>query len=190
MFKNLVYKNRTIRRYDENYKITGDQLMELIDLARMAPSSMNLQPLKFFIATDIQKNQMISQYLLWAGYLKEWECPKEGERPTAHIIIMRDLSITKLPSCDHGIAAQTIMLGAAEQGLGGCIHSAMNKKKLQELLNIPEQYEILLVLSLGKPKEDVIVEPVANNDIKYWRDEEGRHHVPKRKLEDIIIEHF
>ena len=147
MFKNLVYKNRTIRRFDGSYIVSKEILEELVDLARMTPSSMNLQPLKYYITNSKKTNELIYKHLIWAGCQVEGEGSGSAELPTAHIIVLRDTDITKHASCDHGIAAQTIMLGATEKGLGGCMHSGFKKAELQALLNIPEKYQILFVLS-------------------------------------------
>jgi nitroreductase len=89
---------------------------------------------------------------------------------------------------DQGIAAQTIMLAATERGLGGCIMSNVQRTRLKQALNIPEKYDILLVLAIGKPKETVVIEEISDGeDIKYWRDPAAVHHVPKRKLADVVI---
>jgi len=89
---------------------------------------------------------------------------------------------------DHGIAAQSILLGATEAGLGGCIIATIRKERLRQELSIPDHYEILLVLALGKPKEIVEIEVIGpDGDIKYWRDDQGIHHVPKRSLDEIIV---
>ena len=114
--------------------------------------------------------------------------PCEGERPSAYVVILGDTGISGSFGCDHGIAAQSIMLGATEKGLGGCIIASIEKQGLREVLQIPPRYEILLVLALGKPKETVVIETVGpTGGTKYWRDDEGVHHVPKRLLDDIII---
>ncbi len=121
-------------------------------------------------------------------YLKDWPGPTEGERPSAYIIILEDKQIEHPLHCDHGIAAQSILLGATEKGLGGCIIGAVNKPRLRQALNIPERYEILLLLALGKPKEKVVIEKLEpDGSIDYWRDGKGVHHVPKRALEAIIL---
>jgi nitroreductase len=125
---------------------------------------------------------------MWAGYLTDWSGPAEGEKPSAYMVILGDKNIAESFSCDHGIAAQSIMLGAVEKGLGGCIIASINKKELTRVLNIPSHYEILLVLALGKPSETVVIENVeSDGDIKYWRDSDDIHHVPKRLLDDLII---
>jgi nitroreductase len=166
-----------------------ETLRGLVDLARLSPSGSNLQSLKYILSNQPDKNATIFENLAWAGYLKDWPGPQDGERPSAYIIVLGDATISKSFGCDHGIAAQSIMLGAADQGLGGCIIGSIRRADLSATLHIPTQYEILLVLALGKPKEIVQVEPIGpDGSVKYWRDEQGVHHVPKRALDDIIID--
>jgi nitroreductase len=189
MMKDLVFENRSRRRFYQDVPVTRKTLEELVDLARLSPSAANRQPLKYIISCDLARNALIFPNTAWAGYLKGWGGPKEGERPSAYIIILGDKEIAENFGCDHGIAAQSIMLGAVERGLGGCMIGAVKRKELSEALKIPPRYEILLVLALGKPKEKVVVETVgADGDIKYWRDKDEVHHVPKRRLEDIIVD--
>lgn len=188
MIEELVRRNRSYRRFHENRSIDKETLQELINLARLSPSSANLQPLKYIISNTPEKNSLVFPCLAWAGYLKDWPGPQEGERPSAYIIILGDTEITKNFGCDHGIAAQSILLGATEKGLNGCIVGSVQREKLSKSLNIPERYEILLVVALGIRKETAVIEEVRNNDIKYWRDEKGVHHVPKRSLPEIILE--
>jgi nitroreductase len=188
MIRDLVIKNRTCRRFYEEVAIELQTLRELVDLARLSASGANLQPLKYILSCEPQKNALIFPHLGWAGYLKDWSGPSEGERPAAYIIILNDTQISENPGCDHGIAAQSILFGATEKGLGGCMIGTINKQKLRKDLEIPSRYQILLVLALGKPKEHVIIESVNDSgDIKYFRDNEGKHHVPKRDLDDIIL---
>lgn len=188
MLRELVERNRSYRRFDESWKIEEATLRELVEYARVTPSSANLQPLKYMISSEPQRNAMIFPHLRWAGYLAEWPGPGTGERPTAYIVILRDTDIFRAESCDHGIAAQTILLGAVEKGFGGCMIGNMDREGLAADLKIPEHLEILLVLALGKPAEEVRLEPVGSDgDMKYWRDEKGVHHVPKRSLEEILV---
>jgi len=187
-FADLVRENRSRRRFYQDVSIELETLKELVGLARLTPSARNQQPLKYILSNTAEKNAKIFSCLSWALDIKGWGGPAEGERPSAYIIILSDTEIAKTMGCDHGIAAQTIMLGAVEKGLGGCIMALVKKEQLRELLAIPGRYEILLVLALGKPKEQVIIEPLGKSgDIKYWRDSLGLHHVPKRALDDIII---
>jgi len=189
MIRDSIIKNRSYRRFYEEAHIELGTLRELIDLARLSASAGNLQPLKYILSCDSQKNALIFPHLAWAGYLKDWPGPGEGERPSAYIIILGDTKISQSFGCDHGIAAQSILLGATEKGLGGCIIGSIKRKELRKALDIPSCYEILLILALGKPREKVVIETVGpNGNIKYWRDSEGLHHVPKRALDELIVD--
>jgi nitroreductase len=188
MLRDLIVKNRSYRRFYQEVPIARETLKELVDLARLSASAANLQPLKYILSCEPGDNTLIFACLRWAGYIKDWRGPAEGERPSAYIIILGDTRISTGFLCDHGIAAQSIMLGAVEKRLGGCILAAVQRTKLAKLFHIEEHYEILLVLALGKPREKVVLEKVgADGDIKYWRDEKQVHHVPKRALSDIIV---
>lgn len=188
MLRDLIVKNRSYRRFHQEVAISCETLRELVDLARLSASGANRQPLKYILSCEPEKNSRIFPCLGWAAYLKDWPGPEEGERPSAYIIILGDTEISRSYFVDHGIAAQSILLGATEKGLGGCMIASIQQQALRQALDIPERYEILLVLALGKPKETVVIEPVGpDGDIKYWRDSKGVHHVPKRSLEEIII---
>jgi len=188
MLEDIVKASRSYRRFHEEKPIEPETLKGLVDLARLSPSAANLQPLKYIISADPELNARIFPTLAWAGYLKDWPGPAKGERPSAYIVILGDTEITRNFGCDHGIAAQSIMLGAAEKGLGGCMIGSIDRQKLREALHIPDRYEILLVLALGYPKERVMLEEVPQDgDIRYYRDPEGVHHVPKRRLDDIML---
>lgn len=163
-------------------------LRELIDLARLSPSAANRQPLKYFLSNTEQTNALIYSHIAWAGYLSEWSGPEDEEKPSAYIILLIDKNIAPEVDCDHGIAAQSILLGAVEKGLGGCIFGSVQRGKLSKALSLSPELEILLVIAIGKPREVVVLEEVGpEGDIKYWRDDEQAHHVPKRKLDDIIV---
>lgn len=191
MLEDLVRINRSCRRFFENHAINTDTLKSLVNLARLSASAANRQPLKYILSKDPVVNQSIFPCLAWAAYLKDWRGPEAGERPSAYIVILGDTAIATNFWCDHGIAAQTILLGAREIGLAGCMIGAFNKERLKEVLTIPPHLEILLVLAIGKPKETCMIESVGEDgDIKYWRDEKGHHHVPKRSLEDIIFKTY
>jgi nitroreductase len=188
MIRDIISKNRSYRRFYEEVDIKLETLRELVDLARLSASARNAQPLKYILSCQPQKNSLIFPHLVWAGYLTDWPGPCEGERPSAYIIILKDTEISQSSGCDHGIAAQSILLGATEKGLGGCMIASIKRQGLRQAIEIPPRYEILLVLALGKPKETVLIETVGpGGDTKYWRDSKGVHHVPKRALDDIII---
>ncbi len=187
MLKDLIVANRSYRRFHETESVDEETLRDLVDLARQSASGGNLQRLKFILSCGPEKNASIFPHLSWAGYLTDWPGPAAGERPAAYIIILLDREIAESPGCDQGIAAQSILLGASERGLGGCMFGSIRKEALRKALAIPEQYQIVLTIALGKPSETVVLDPVTNGSIKYWRDEQGTHHVPKRSLDEVIL---
>lgn len=188
MLADLVMKNRSYRRFYQKHSVDLKTLKDLVDLARLSASGGNVQPLKYILSSDPKKNALIFPHLTWAAFLKDWPGPDDSERPSAYIIILGDREISQSFGCDHGIAAQIILLGANERGLGGCIIGTIQRENLRTSLEIASRFEILLVLALGKPKDRVMVERVdASGNTEYWRDKEGVHHVPKRSIEDIII---
>ncbi|TLX76174.1 nitroreductase family protein [Labilibacter sediminis] len=186
MLKDLILKNRSYRRFYQDETISEETLTELIDLARLSPSARNAQPLKYIICNKPEVNNTIFKYLSWAGYLPDWHGPEEGERPSAYIIMLNDTSISSNFFSDNGIASQSILLGAVEKGLGGCIIGSVERLQLQRSLDIPSKYKIVQVIALGKPKEEVVIEEL-DKDHKYWRDMKDVHHVPKRSLQDIVL---
>ena len=188
-FKDLVEENRTCRRFDNSHKIDTNTLRQLVDLARHCASAGNMQPLKYTICCDEQKNEEVYSCLGWAAYLKDWKGPVKEERPSAYIVIMGDHNVSDKLWCDHGIAAQTMLLGARTMGLGGCIFGAINIKKLKKYLDIKDHLDVKLVIAIGKPIELCQIDELGEDgDIKYWRDKNQVHHVPKRKLDDIILD--
>ncbi len=186
-FERLIARTRSYRRFDESFRITRETLERLVNLARLSASAANRQPLRFLLYTTPEECAGIFPKTAWAGYLKEWEGPEPGERPSGYIIILGDTTVTEGFGVDPGIAAQSIMLGATTLGLGGCMIASVKREELRKELTIPGRYDILLVLALGKPVEKVVIDDITGDDIKYWRDEEGTHHVPKRRLEDLIL---
>ncbi len=66
--------------------------------------------------------------------------------------------------------------------------ASIDRPGLRAAFNIPDRYEILLVLAIGKPNETVVIDPLGpDGDTLYWRDSQGIHHVPKRSLDEIIL---
>ncbi|MFH1349767.1 MAG: nitroreductase family protein [Pseudomonadota bacterium] len=188
MIEELVQKTRSCRRFFEEHDIPMETLRKLVDPARLSASAANRQPLKYILYNEKEKNEIVFPKLKWAAYLKDWDGPVRGERPSAYIIVLGDRQIAESFGCDHGIASQNILLGATCMGLGGCIIGSVERVSLRKELQIPDRYEILHVIVLGKPKEKIVIEPVGpDGDIKYWRDENDVHHVPKRSLGDIIL---
>lgn len=188
MLLDLTRSTRSYRRFHQDVPIDLETLRGLVNLARQAASGANRQPLKYVLSADPETNREIFQTLKWAGYLTGWEGPEEGERPSAYIVILGDTRIHKSFGCDHGIAAQTIMLGATEAGFGGCVLGSVDQLGLKQRLGIEEHLVVLLVLALGKPAETVVIDDLEpGGDIRYYRDESDVHHVPKRPLDELIV---
>ena len=188
MIRELIAKNRTYRRFYQDVEVSQETLRELIDLARLSSTGGNLQSLKFVLSQTLETNKRIFKTLKWAAYYKDWDGPEEGERPSAYVVVLHDQSISKGFFWDHGIAVQSILLGATEKGLGGCQFNSIDRVALAQELHLPEHFAVATVIALGKPKEVVVIEEVnESGDIKYWRDQQGIHHVPKRALDDLIF---
>ena len=182
----LIMKNRSYRRFVESKRISAEQIGRWIGLARYSASGRNMQPLKYAVSTSPEVNAAIFPHLAWAGYLADWKGPAEGERPAAYIAVLHDTSLSDKYYCDDGIAIQSILLGAVEEGYGGCILGSVNRREIARILELPPHLPILWVLALGKPAETVLLHDLEGDDIRYWRDPEGNHHVPKRKTEELI----
>ncbi len=187
MLKNLVIKNRSYRKFNPGKSVKREDLMELIDLARFAPSSKNRQPLKYLLVTAKAEVDFVFSQLKWAWFIRDWDGPSENERPPAYIIMLLDKQLNDRADFDAGIAAQTILLGAAEKGLGGCIIRTVNRYELGKFFTLPENLEPVLVIALGEPSQQVVIEQTDDKgNMQYWMDEEGVHHVPKRPLNELI----
>ena len=188
MLRDLVLRNRSYRRFDHSKRISPVTLRELVDLARLSPSGRNMQSLKYLLVTAEEACAKLYPQLSWAGYLKDWDGPVENERPTAYVIMLGDTTLAPTFGIDPGIAAQSLLLGAVEQGLGGCILGTIKREEIRNLFDIPSKFEVLYVIALGEPVEKVVIEAVKEDgDIKYWRDADQVHHLPKRALQDVIV---
>lgn len=191
MIADLIKKNRSCRRFHQDHPVSVETLKELVNLARMSASAANRQPLRFILSADPETNKKIFPCLAWAAYLKDWPGPAEGEQPAAYIVILGDTEITTDFWSDDGIAGWSILLGAREKGLAGCFIGAINKERLRQAIAIDPKYNIMLVIALGEPAETAVIDNVGpDGGIRYWRDENGIHHVPKRSLDDIILKLF
>ena len=189
--KEIAIKNRSYRAFDELSPIGNHELLDMIDVARYTASSVNIQPFKYYVSNDKETNDLIFPHLNWARLLKDYEGPESGRRPSAYIILCNDLKIAPNVDrfvCDAGIIAQTILLSAVEKGYGGCMIKNFKPEDISSALHLPEIYRPFLVLALGKPTEEIILEEIDPGEkTTYYRDAENRHHVPKRKLRDIVI---
>lgn len=192
MLKDLVVKNRSYRTYDESRRVTKEELLEFVDLTRYTASSVNMQPLKYYIAYEKEEVDRIQALTKWAAALPQLELPPEGKRPTGFVVICQDKKISENSVTflkDVGIAAQTMLLAAAEKGLGGCMIGNFKKDELTETLHLPKTAEPMLVVAFGKPDEKIVLTKVGEDGkTAYYRDADGTtHYVPKRSLEDILL---
>lgn len=184
-FKNLVKKNRSYRRFNEKAEIPQKSIDTVIENLRYVPSAANLQPLRYIVASNREVCSEIFPALKWAGYLSDWQGPVEGERPSLYVVILGDRKLSPYVDWDYGIALQTLLLGFVEQGYGGCAIAAFDKKQVREIFDVEAALDILGVVAVGEPVEKVVIDDYSDS-VKYWRDEEGIHHVPKKSLEDIV----
>lgn len=189
MIKDLMIKERSYRSFDESVKIDRETLVGFVENARLIPSSVNLQPLKYRICNTKDECDIMLSLTKWAALLKDYEIPPKGHAPTAYVVICTDKNVSdkSIFDKDVGIAAQTVMLSAVEAGFGGCMIGNFNPSKVAEALKLPEGVVPSLVLGLGKPDEKIIVEPIGENGSSYYRDADGNHRVPKRSLDEIIL---
>lgn len=188
MIKNLVENNRSYRKYNNSKKVETANIVDLIDLARITPSSKNRQPLLYQIINNEDDTDKVFSCLKFALHLTDWDGPTKSEQPAAYIIMLIDKDKNISADIDAGIASQTILLAAAEQELGGCIVRSVDRKKLRGIYNYPDNHEIVLVIAIGYPTQNVVLTEIDDDEsTNYYEDENGVHYVPKRKLEDIII---
>ena len=189
MLKRLVQSGRSYRRFDHGVAVSMQTLEELVELARFCPSAANRQPLRFILSTAPVDNEAIFASLKWAAYLSDWDGPEPAERPTAYIVMLNTARDWEFARFDLGIMAQTMLLGAVERGLGGCMIGALEREKLRAHFALSPDLEVSLVLAIGKPVEEVrIVDLPEDGLIRYYRDDAGVHYVPKRSLDELILE--
>jgi len=184
MIYEKIKNRRTIRKYARK-DVPEEVLLKCVDAARLSPSGANRQSLKYIIVNDQELLKEVFNTLSWAGYLPDYK-PSEEEMPRAYVVILLDKSLRKNPGHDAGIAAMSVSIVAYDEGLGSCILGSVDREKLREILNVPDGLDIVLVVALGYPAENPVVDKMKDGDIKYWLDENGVLHVPKRNLKDIV----
>ena len=190
-FKKIVEQNRSYRRFDGEKRIGRERLLELVDLARKTPSAGNRQLLRYVVCCSPEHNARIYDTLAWAASLPDWPGPERAERPAAYVVIVAEKDSWDWTRVDLGIAAQTILLGAAAEGLGGCMFGSFRKEQLRRVIELEEMWEIQLVIALGHPVEQVVLEEAgAGESLTYYRSEDRVHHVPKRKLADLVLRSY
>ncbi len=189
MAKAMIYesivKRRTIRKFTQK-AISPDILRKCVDAARLSPSGMNYQPLKYLVVTDSALLAKVFKTLTWARNIPGYSHASD-EVPTAYIIILLDTTIREHAGNDPGIAAMSISMVAYEAGLGSCMLGSVDRPQLKKQLKIPDQLQVLLVIALGYPREQSKETELQGIDTRYWFDNRGVLNVPKRRLRDIII---
>ena len=182
----LIKKCRSYRRFDESRPLDNELVRTFIESARYTPSGANLQKLRFAVFTDKESCESIFSTLKFAGYLREWAGPDVGERPTAYIVICSDSELNTLTAIDLGISAEAIMLTAADVGVGGCMFRSFDPDVISGVINVHGMVPHM-VLALGYPAETVVIEDATSGDIKYYRDSEDRHIVPKLTMDTLML---
>ncbi|EPR44087.1 nitroreductase [Desulfovibrio sp. X2] len=188
-FRTLVARTRTHRRFRQDRPVSLETLRGLVDMARLAPSAANKQPLKYVLINEAAPCAKIFAHLGWAAYLKDWAGPAEGERPAAYVVVCGDKRVSSEWGCDHGFAIQNMLLGAMDQGIAACVLGAIKDRPgLHDELGLPDEIEVLLVVAFGEPGEEVAIDELGEDgNVRYWRDATGTHHVPKRSLAEIVV---
>lgn len=181
----LILKRRTIRRFKQD-KVPDELLKKLVNAGRLAPSGANLQPLEFIIVNNTEWVKQVFPTLKWAGYIAPAGNPPGDKQPTAYIVVLINTEIKpKKGEIDAAAAIENMILTALEEGVGSCWLGSIDRDQLRQVFKIPGHYQVDSVLALGYPDESPMVEEVEDS-IKYWKDELGILHVPKRKLKDIV----
>ena len=186
-FAGLVIRSRSCRRVVQSRRLEQQTLVDLVDLARLVPSGGNRQPLRYLIVHAEAACAAVFPHLRWAALLTDWHGPAEGERPAAYVLVLSRAADGGLPQCDAGIAMQTLLLAAAEQGIGGCMIGSVDKAKIVAACQVPPGYDLLYAVALGHPAEQRVLEEAKAGDIGYYRDAAGVLHVPKRPLGEVLL---
>ena len=191
MFLDLVKQARSHRGFRQDRKVTRQELEHLVECARFTPAARNDQVLKYYLAEKTETVAAIQPLTKWAGALAELHLPRKGAEPVAYIVICLDGSLAENPAPyqrDVGIVAQTMLLAAAEMGLNGCMIGSFAAGELREKLGLPEAIKPQLLLALGEGTDRIVMTDVGEDgSTTYYRDAEDIHYVPKRTLEQLIL---
>lgn len=190
----LLKRDRSCRRFDESLPVSAETIEKILDAVRFTPSGRNIQAVAYRVVTDAAEREALFALLAWAGYLPDWAGPAEGERPTAYLVQCIDTEVSPNVMCDDGLQLEALTLAATSLGLGCCIIKSFNPQKTADLLRLGDRYKPIHVVALGVPVENIVIDelPVGSksqdsSNIRYWREADGTHHVPKRPLADIVI---
>jgi len=187
-----VTRRRSIRRF-KDVAVPYEVLEKCVDAGRLAPSARNRQLCEYIIVDDEKLlPKVFASLTMWAGQARTKEDPLPEHLPKAYIIILINSTLEaefgatrRVTTYDAGLSAENIILVSLEQGIGTCPILAFDENELKQILNIPDNYAVALVVALGYPDESPVQE-ISTGSIQYWIDDQGIRHVPKRKLEDIL----
>ncbi|MEJ5168612.1 MAG: nitroreductase family protein [Arcobacteraceae bacterium] len=182
--KNLVQNSRCYRIFDANFQIPHQDLVDLVELARISSSARNTQPLRYKIIDKNPQKLEIFTPLRWASNLS-WNGPSIHEMPSAFIVVCKDTNLGEFALVDAGIAMQNIMLGLKSKGLDGCMLASIDKQKYKEVLQLPQDIEPMFAIAIGKA--DQKIEMIESSDTKYYRNEDKTHIVPKLPLNEVLL---
>ena len=189
--KNLITINRSYRGFNEARAVSREELLDMVDCARLSASSQNIQPMKYYLAYEKDKVEEVLSCTSWARDLPELHLPFPGTHPTAFVVMLLDKDINdnvQRFQTDCGISAQSILLSAAEKGLGGLMIKNFRAGELTQVMGTSENLHPMMVIAIGEPAEEIVLDELLPGEPHmYYRTPDGAHHVPKRRLEDIIV---
>lgn len=186
MILDVIKSCRSYRRFKANSRLNCEVLRSFVESARYTPSAANQQKLRYSVFCDKENSNKVFESLKFAGYLKDWDGPALGERPLGYIVISSDSQLTVNLAIDLGISAEAILLTATESGFGGCMFRSFDAKAVEKIVGV-EGMIPHLVIAFGEPNETVVVCDAENGEIKYYRDEQDRHIVPKLPLSELFL---
>lgn len=179
----LLTKNRSTRGYDTSFKVRKDQLLSLVEAARLAPSAMNQQTLRYRLVTE-EEAHLVLPHIRMGAALRELKLPLPGTEPNAFVVICSEKE-GRFVDMDLGIATQTILLRAVEMGLNGICIAAFDKEKVREALQLTVAPQ--LIIPIGRSAERIEIKDIAEGESQTYYRENGTHFVPKLTLEDLLI---
>ena len=141
MLSDLVLNNRSYRAFVPNVRIPEERVRAWVDVARHCSSARNTQPLKYAVVTDAETCAKILPHTRWATSLGI-RLPPIGHEPVAYVVVCHDTTLCAVNNfslMDVGIAAQTILLAATEQGFGGCMLGSFDPARLVADFDIPDR---------------------------------------------------
>lgn len=147
----LLANRWSTRSYDAKHEITDEQALAILEAGRWAPSANNLQPWRFSLlkrGTDLHTR--ISSEAL-SGFNASW-----APAASAYLVISRKLFTADgtpnfISTFDSGLAAMSIMVEAEAHGLNGHVMAGITHDKVAEILDLPHDLGVLVIIAIGKP---------------------------------------